>query len=67
MGVSDDRDLPVRFGPEENVVWKTGLPPGESSPVIAGDRLFLTGASDESLVTLWNRPQIRDAFSGRGP
>ncbi len=70
MGVSDDRNLPVRFGPEENVVWKTGLPPGESSPVIAGDRLFLTGASDESLVTygidrntgriLWQRSLRRD-------
>lgn len=70
MGVSGDRNLPVRFGPEENVVWKTGLLPGESSPVIAGDRLFLTGASDESLVTyaidrhsgriLWQRSLERD-------
>lgn len=51
MGVSDNRNLPAHFGPEESVVWKTGLLPGESSPVIAGDRLFLTGASDESLVT----------------
>jgi outer membrane protein assembly factor BamB len=51
MGVSDNRNLPVRFGPEENVIWKTELTPGESSPVIAGDQLFLTGATDEALVT----------------
>lgn len=70
MGVSGDRNLPVRFGPEENVLWKTGLLPGESSPVIAGDRLFLTGASKDSLVTygldrgtgriLWQRSLARE-------
>ena len=70
MGVSGNRNLPVRFGPEEGVIWKTGLLPGEPSPVIAGDRLFLTGASDESLVTygldrhtgriLWQRTLERE-------
>jgi outer membrane protein assembly factor BamB len=36
--------LPVEFGPQKNVAWKTVLPPGHSSPVIFGDRIFLTGA-----------------------
>jgi outer membrane protein assembly factor BamB len=50
-GVAEDTNLPVRFGPEKNVVWKTSLPPGPSSPSIAGDRIFLTGLEDEKLFT----------------
>ena len=34
--------LPVDFGPEKNVVWKTALPPGHSSPVLTRDRIFVT-------------------------
>ncbi len=51
LGVSESQNLPVHFGLGENVVWRTGLPPGESSPVIAGNRLFLTGTSGGELVT----------------
>src|ERR1043165_6315302 len=43
-GVSDATRLPVEFGPGKNVLWKTALPAGHSSPVISGDRIFLTGA-----------------------
>ncbi len=41
-GISESA-APVEFGPSKNVVWKTGVPFGHSSPVIAGDRIFLTG------------------------
>lgn len=41
-GTAESANLPVEFGPAKNVVWKTALPPGHSSPVIAGDRIFLT-------------------------
>lgn len=42
-GASADRALPVRWGPEKNVVWKVKLPgPGSSSPVIWQDRVFVT-------------------------
>ncbi|MBM3737635.1 MAG: hypothetical protein FJW39_17790 [Acidobacteria bacterium] len=34
---------PVEFGPEKNLVWRTEIPTGHSSPVIAGDLMFLTG------------------------
>jgi hypothetical protein len=47
-----DAKPPVEFGPEKNVRWKTELPPGASSPVIAGDRIFLTGFANEKLETL---------------
>jgi outer membrane protein assembly factor BamB len=48
-GVSDTTGLPVEFGPEKNVVWKTLLPPGHSSPVIVGDRIWLTGWDEDNL------------------
>jgi outer membrane protein assembly factor BamB len=41
-GVSATTNLPVEFGPEKNVVWKTALPPGHSSPVLTRDRIFIT-------------------------
>ena len=44
--------LPDKIGPEENVLWKTPLPPGHSSPVVTDDRIFLTGVRDEKLVTI---------------
>lgn len=44
--------LPVEFGPAKNVLWKTALPPGKSSPVLVGDRIFLTAAEGEELITL---------------
>jgi outer membrane protein assembly factor BamB len=35
--------LPRTWGDEENIVWKTALPGvGASSPVVAGDKVFLT-------------------------
>ncbi|MEO7651176.1 MAG: PQQ-binding-like beta-propeller repeat protein, partial [Bryobacteraceae bacterium] len=42
-GVSETSSLPVNFGPGKRVVWKTQLPAGHSSPVVWGDRIFLTG------------------------
>jgi outer membrane protein assembly factor BamB len=51
-GVADEKNLPVEFGPAKNVVWKTPLPPGHSSPSIAGDRIFLTAFEGEKLFTI---------------
>jgi outer membrane protein assembly factor BamB len=51
-GVSDDTRLPVHFGPTHNVIWKTSLPQGHSSPVVVGDRIYLTAYSDKSLLTI---------------
>jgi outer membrane protein assembly factor BamB len=41
-GVSVSTGLPEEFGPNKNVVWKTALPPGHSSPVLTRDRIFVT-------------------------
>src|SRR6185503_6591248 len=46
-GVSASVGLPEMFGPEKNVVWKTGLPPGHSSPVLTRNRIFVTAHTKE--------------------
>lgn len=46
-GVSPTTGLPAEFGPNKNVLWKTPLPPGHSSPVLTRDRIFVTAHSGE--------------------
>lgn len=46
-GVSASTGIPETFGPEKNVVWKTPLPPGHSSPVLTRDRVFVTAYAEE--------------------
>lgn len=47
-----DEPLPTEIGPESNVIWSVALPPGHSSPVVYGDRIYLTAVEDERLWTL---------------
>jgi outer membrane protein assembly factor BamB len=51
-GVAEVSGLPVEFGPTRNVIWKTDLPQGYSSPIVDGNRIFLTGVRDGRLVSL---------------
>jgi outer membrane protein assembly factor BamB len=51
-GVGASSGLPVEFSPQQNVVWKTPLPPGKSSPILVGERIFLTGHEGDKLLTL---------------
>ena len=51
-GLSDTTGLPAEFGPALNVVWKAEMPQGYSSPVVAGNRIFLTGYRGDALLTL---------------
>ncbi len=51
-GISEGAPLPDRFGESENLLWKTAVPPGHSSPVVAGNRIYLTAYSDERLQVL---------------
>ncbi|MBI4903936.1 MAG: PQQ-binding-like beta-propeller repeat protein [Acidobacteria bacterium] len=44
--------LPTEFGPQKNVLWKTALPEGKSSPVLVGNRIFLTAAEGDDLITM---------------
>lgn len=43
MGHSSEQGLPLTWSATENVRWKTALPgPGNSTPVVWGDRILLT-------------------------
>ena len=49
LGISDEKNLPTEWAvatektPEKNIQWKTEIPGrGHSSPVVWGDRIFLT-------------------------
>ena len=69
-GVSTETGVPAEFGPDKNVVWKTPLPAGLSSPVFGRDSIFLTGFEDNKLITFsldrrtgriqWRRELLRD-------
>lgn len=46
-GVCHESRLPVRFGPTENVTWKTPLPEKcNSTPIVWNDRVFVTSPRD---------------------
>ena len=42
-GVSETAHPPAEFGPGNHQLWKVAVPGGLSSPVVWGDRIFLTG------------------------
>jgi outer membrane protein assembly factor BamB len=73
-GVSATKGLPSEFGPKKNVVWKTELPPGHSSPVLTQDRIFVTAHNNNKLYVicldrksgkiLWQR-EVPRSQSGR--
>ena len=52
LGVSGKDKPPIRFGAETNLLWKVEVPPGLSSPCIAGDRIFLTAFENGKLFAL---------------
>lgn len=51
-GVGPEGALPTAFGPTEALVFRAPLPPGHSSPILAGGRVHLTGFSESEFVTL---------------
>ena len=59
-GIGAGDNLPVEIGPDRNVIWKTAVPEGYSSPVLTPDRIFLTAFEDDRLLTI-----ALDRASGR--
>src|SRR5262249_21463968 len=46
-GVCPEPPLPLTWGPKQNVRWKVALPgPGNSTPILWGEHVFLTQALD---------------------
>jgi outer membrane protein assembly factor BamB len=50
-GVNEAHGLPVEFAADKNMRWRVALPPGHSSPILVGDRIFLTAFEGEKLLT----------------
>src|SRR4030095_2677444 len=51
-GVSKATNRPHEFGPDKNLLWGVQPPLGYSSPILFGDRIYVTGVRDKSLMTL---------------
>lgn len=51
-GIAEGNPLPDRFGEDESLLWKREVPPGHSSPVIAGERIYLTAFEDSKLLVI---------------
>jgi outer membrane protein assembly factor BamB len=51
-GVAEGFALPAEFGSTKNLVWKTQVPFSRSSPIVAGDRVFMTASEEDKLITL---------------
>ncbi len=74
-GVCTEKNLPTKWSATENVAWKFKLPgSGSSTPVIWGDRIFLTCLDGKEVVCLclstsgkelWKRPLGLAANAGR--
>jgi outer membrane protein assembly factor BamB len=63
QGHADARDVPVEWSESRNVAWKTRVPGlGWSSPVISGNRVWLTTSTGERDVSL--RAVAYDTASG---
>lgn len=51
-GVGDGASLPVKFDAVVNMAWKTTVPAGHSSPVVVGDRIYVTGFQEKDRLLL---------------
>jgi len=59
-GVATGIGYPVEFSASKNVAWKATIPYGQSSPVVVGNRVYLTASEGDRLLTL-----CLDARTGR--
>ena len=51
-GVYSTAGIPTDFGRTKNLLWRLALPPGHSSPVVWGERIYLTAFRGETLLTI---------------
>jgi outer membrane protein assembly factor BamB len=68
-GISKDTGFPTVFGKTRNVIWRTVVRSGKSSPVLSERHIFVTGFENEKLFTqcfdratgklLWERVEKR--------
>ncbi|VTS01921.1 PQQ-like beta-propeller repeat protein [Tuwongella immobilis] len=58
-GISTEREFPTQWSATENIAWKVALPGGgHSSPIVSGDRIFVTACKEstqERLLLCYSR------------
>ena len=50
QGVSSEAALPTQWSSDKNILWKTEVPSGHSSPIVWNSRIFLTAAIEGEIV-----------------
>lgn len=61
-GSSDEKSLPARWTPNE-ILWQAKLPgPGSSTPIVVGDRVFLTSSDTQTKALLAMCYSARDGM-----
>jgi len=60
QGISTATGFPTEFNRTKNLVWRTPLRPGKSSPVLTAKHVFLTGFENQALYT-----QCFDRIAGK--
>ncbi len=66
-GVADETNLPVRWSATENVAWKApivGL--GVSTPIVSGDRVFVTSQIGAGVRRAGNHPRLAQGADAAG-
>jgi hypothetical protein len=67
LGIApDDANPPIQFNADTNLLWKTEILPGWSSPCIVDDKIFLTGfnKADSMLHTFAGNRIYTCSFNG---
>ena len=67
-GVSNDTNFPTEFSKEKNILWRTPVRAGKSSPILTRRHIFLTSFDNGKLITgcydretgklLWERSEV---------
>ena len=50
QGISAESRVPTEWNASKNIAWKSELPSGHSSPIVWGDRIFVTSAVEGAVV-----------------
>jgi len=80
QGISGEKNVPVKWSAAENVAWKTEIEgEGWSSPIVVGDRVFVTAATEAGAsfrlvaldrktgAVLWNTEVFRQKIDNKMP
>lgn len=66
-GISNEKNLPVRWSPEENITWKLAMPGfSGSTPIIWGNLIFINVAEGDDLA-LWCVDRTKGAMLWKKP